>query len=93
MENYVKIEVYNTEKNCTEFWYLDISNLNLTDIIKLKKEILGKSEHLETVLTKIIARESISGYETDKTNRRKSQKLKQPIRNKKRVLNKKRGRY
>ena len=92
MDNYIKIEVYNTKKNCIEFWYLDISRLNLTDLIKLRKEILGKTNHLEAVLTEIIARESIGGYETDKTNRRKNQRLKQPIRNKKRLLNKKRGR-
>lgn len=91
--NYVKIETYNQEKNCTDFFYLDISQLSLTDLIKLRNEISGKDFHLETVITDIINRELGNSYETYKTNRRTSQRMKQPLKNKKKVLNKKRRRY
>lgn len=92
-ENFIKIETYNKEKNCTDFCYLDISKLSLTDLIKLRKEIIGKDHHLETVLTDIIDRESGNSYENYKMNRRTNQKMKRPLKSRKRVINKKRRRY
>ncbi len=93
MENYVKIEVYNTEKNCTDFWYLDISKISLTNLIKLRQEILKHNSNLDAVLVDIINREADSQYESLKTNRRSNQKMKRPLKSRRRLLNKKRGRY
>ncbi len=91
--NFIKIETYNKEKNCTDFCYLDISELGLTDLIKLRKEILGKDHHLEAVLTSIINSEVGNEHEAYKTNRRKDQRTKQPLKMKKRTINKSRRRY
>ena len=63
--NYVKIEVLDSKKRNRDFWYLDISKLNLKDLIKLREEVKNKSESLGIVLTNIIETESgiiIRGY-------------------------------
>ena len=91
--DYIKIEVYENRKRTPNLWYFDISDLSLTDLINLRKEIYGKDINLEAVLTNIIDRETGNSYESYKSNRRKDQKLKGHIRKKKRVIEKKRGRY
>lgn len=91
--DYIKIEVYESRKRTPNLWYFDISDLSLTDLINLRKEIYGKDINLEAVLTNIIDRETGNNYESYKANRRRNQKLNGHIRKKKRVIEKKRGRY
>lgn len=94
--DYIKFEIYDKQKRTPNLWYIDISKLSLTDLINLRKEISGKDINLEVVLTNIIDRETgicYNSHDSYKANRRRDQKLNGHIRKKKRVVEKKRGRY
>ena len=80
-----------TEDN--NIWYLDISNLTLSELIKLKKELLGKSIVSIRPLDAVIHQNANTTYEESNFYKRENEKRKLGYRNSKVLIKmKRRGR-
>ena len=74
-------------------WYMNVSNLSLSELIALRKELTKKSNVSISVLDSIIHRNANSDFESTNFRKREFEKRKQGYRNKKVLIKmKRRGR-
>lgn len=74
-------------------WFIDISNLTLSELIKLKNELVGKSNISIRALDAIIHQNANTTYEETNFNKRDIEKSKLGYRNSKVLIKmKRRGR-
>ena len=81
----IPIETYNKG-----IWYMDVTNLTLSELIALRKELATKSNNSISVLDSIIHRNSNSSFEDTNFRKREFEKRKQGYRNKKVLIKMKR---
>ena len=81
----IPIETYNKG-----IWYMDVTNLTLSELIALRKELATKSNNSISVLDSIIHRNSNSSFEDTNFRKQKKKKRKQGYRNKKVLIKMKR---
>ena len=65
--------------NENEIWYMDISNLTLTDLIQLKKELYGYKVNSVAAIDAIIHDESGYDYSDIKSIKRENKRLGMPL--------------
>ena len=71
-------------------WYIDISNLNLSELIKLRKELVGKSVTSIRVLDAIIHENSNTTFKETNFRKREFAEKKSGYRNRKILIKMKR---
>lgn len=76
-ENIIPIETNNKG-----IWYMDISKLSLSELIKLRKELTNKSNVSISMLDAIIHKDSNTSYIETNFRKREFEKRKQGYRNK-----------
>ena len=77
MENMVPVSVH--ESN--DIWFIDVSNLSLSELINLKKELIGYSIQSIRVLDAIIHENAGTTYEETNFTKRDTEQLKKGCRN------------
>ena len=67
------------EGNENEIWYMDISNLTLTDLIQLKKELNGNKVNSISAIDAVIHNELGYEYSDIKSIKRENKRLGMPL--------------
>ena len=67
------------EGNENEIWYMDISNLTLTDLIQLKKELNGNKVNSISAIDAVIHDELGYEYSDIKSIKRENKRLGMPL--------------
>lgn len=85
IENMIPVETIDKK-----IWYIDITNLSLSELITLKNELINKSVMSVRVLDAIIHQTTNYYFEETKLEKRYNEKRKQGYRNKKVLIKMKR---
>ena len=86
MKDFVPVEVI-SKKN-KEIWYLDVSKLSLSDLLSLRKELVGTKEDGIRVIDGIIYGEKITSKIEEDNKKRQRQVKKERKEQKSKIKNK-----